>query len=228
MRASDGSPTVLWIDDDAAGLDAGARLLRSEGVAVDVALTASEGLALAAAKAYSLILLDLQLPDASGLQVLKSLTSSGVRSPVVMVTGFASLPTAVDAIKYGAVDIRSKPFFADEALTLLETYARHERPRMQMLARLAVDCPRLSLEHTAQEVGLERHALEALVREQTGLCWRDWRRRLLMDRAAAALESSDAPLKALAERFGYSSIQAFSKAFRDVWGVSPGRFRRRA
>lgn len=220
--------SVLWIDDDADGVDLSARFLRSGGVSVDVAFTGGDGLALASTKPYSLILLDLRLPDASGLQVLKSMTSLGVRSPVVLVTGFASLPTAVDAIKLGAVDVRSKPLFADDALVLLETYGNEDAAAMQRLTRLAVESPQLSLEETAQKTGLERHALERLVREQAGLCWRDWRRRTLMEHAATAITSSDTPLKVLAEKFGYSSIHSFSKAFREVWGVSPGRYRRDA
>ena len=219
---------VLWIDDDAQGLDVSAALLTAEGIGVDVAYNGGDGLALASTSRYSLILLDLQLPDMPGLEVLKSMTSIGVRSPVVMVTGFATLPAAVDAIKLGAVDIRSKPFFGDDALDVLDRYGAHDEPDLERLARLAIAQPDLSLEDTAHEMSLERHALERLVREQTGLCWRDWRRRLLMQSAANAITSSDAPLKAVSNQFGYSSIQSFSKAFRDVWGVSPGRYRKDA
>jgi len=233
--------TVLWIDDDEAGIGLGARLLESEGVSVDIAATGGRGLVLAAANPYSLILLDLHLPDASGLDILRSMVASGVRTPVVMVTGYASLPIAVEAVKYGAVDIRSKPFFSNEVLGLLELYEARsaqgevaaekrrgaKEPLMRSLGKIAIMHPRSSLAQTARKVGLSRHAVEYLVRAETGSCWRDWRRRVLMQHAAAIITTTDAPFKALAAEFGYSAIQSFSRAFREVWGVSPGVFRRR-
>lgn len=242
MATSERSRSILWIDDDVRGLYLSARLLKAEGVSVDVATTARTGLSMAEASPYSLILLDLRLPDASGLDLLKSMTARGVRAPIVMVTGFASLPVAVEAVKCGARDIRAKPFFAEDALDVLGVYgaalaapgasdddaARQPGVLLEQLADLAIAQPHLGLRDTARRVGVGRHAVEVAVREQTGQCWREWRRRLVMQRAAECVASSDLPFKAIADQFGYSAIQSFSRAFRAVWGVSPGRYRRDA
>lgn len=114
----DGSPgsggvSILWIDDDVRGGD---RLLLKMlgGFAVDAAKTAAEGLALALTRDYRAIVVDLRLPDISGLDVVRRLAESGATAPVLVLSGFLDVETTAAFAKLGVRHIRSKPLMGDE------------------------------------------------------------------------------------------------------------------
>ena len=78
------------------------------------------------------IVLDVQLPDASGLEFQQELSRLGIKVPVVMMTGHADVPTTVRAMKAGAVDFLSKPFRNQEMLDAVEmAIARDVRRRSE-------------------------------------------------------------------------------------------------
>lgn len=112
-------PGVLIIDDEEAicwGLE---RLLASEGFRVWTASSAEEGLETAAAQRPDLIILDVRLPGMDGLEALGRLRAAGMRSPVIVITAFGDLATAVSAMNQGAVDYLAKPFDLDQALDVV-------------------------------------------------------------------------------------------------------------
>jgi ActR/RegA family two-component response regulator/AraC-like DNA-binding protein len=103
---------ILWVDDE---YDEGvARLLRFDGIAVDCAPTVAKGFAMASASTYDAIVLDQRLPDGSGLQLLEMLRDGCIHSPVLVLTGFGNIESAVNALRLGAVDYREKPLIGDE------------------------------------------------------------------------------------------------------------------
>ncbi|MBN1503760.1 MAG: sigma-54-dependent Fis family transcriptional regulator [Candidatus Eisenbacteria bacterium] len=108
------SHRILVIDDEAVVCLSCARILASEGYQVDSKQRAEEGLELALTGQYDVILLDLVMPDMTGLEVLERLKQAGVPSEVVIITGYSTIQTAVDAMKLGAADYVSKPFTPDE------------------------------------------------------------------------------------------------------------------
>ena len=79
--AGHGATTVLWIDDHAGSLSACIELLRFEGVAVEAAASGTLGIELAATRAFDVILLDLRLPDLSGLEVLHERGARASKTP---------------------------------------------------------------------------------------------------------------------------------------------------
>jgi ActR/RegA family two-component response regulator/AraC-like DNA-binding protein len=106
------APRVLWVDDQ---FDAGTvLLLKLEGFTVDCAPTAATGLSMARARAYHGIVLDQCLPDGSGLMVLEQLRSEGIPTPVMLLTGFGDIQSAVAALRLGALDYKQKPLVGDE------------------------------------------------------------------------------------------------------------------
>jgi two-component system response regulator HydG len=105
---------ILVIDDDGAVRDSTERMLRTAGYTVQGAATGEDGLALARGGAYDVILSDLQMPGLSGLDVLRELRAVRVDSAFIIMTGFGTIDTAVEAMKLGAVDYVQKPFFRDE------------------------------------------------------------------------------------------------------------------
>jgi DNA-binding NtrC family response regulator len=102
--------TVLVADDDPVARDLLAEVLMREGHRVLAAPGGEECLRIAAAEAVDLALIDLRMPDLDGLDVLKQLAARQPPVPVVILTAFAAIDSAIDAIRAGAWDYLSKPF----------------------------------------------------------------------------------------------------------------------
>lgn len=101
---------ILVIDDEPViGLSC-QRILSSEGHEVKYVQDAQEGLQAALSGDWDVVLVDLMMPGLSGLEILRQLKASGVPSEVVIITGHATVESAVDAMKQGAHDYISKPF----------------------------------------------------------------------------------------------------------------------
>ena len=111
---------ILIIDDERPILLTLEALLRRHAYQVDTAPTASQGLKLLKTKSPSLVLLDLQLPDAEGLQTLDSIKSDSPGMPVIVLTAHDTLHNAIESIKRGAYHFISKPYAPEELLSLIE------------------------------------------------------------------------------------------------------------
>jgi DNA-binding NtrC family response regulator len=107
-------PTLLIADDDPVARDLLAEVLTREGYRVQAASGGDECLRLAEAEPVDLALVDLRMPDVDGLQVLKRLASIQPGVPVLILTAFATIETAIEAIQAGAYDYLSKPFRMEE------------------------------------------------------------------------------------------------------------------
>ena len=107
---------ILVIDDDAGVRESMARMLRSAGYTVLVGASGEEGFDLARGDAFDVILSDMRMPGLSGLDILKNLRDVNVDACFIVMTGFGTVDTAVEAMKLGAVDFVQKPFFRDELL----------------------------------------------------------------------------------------------------------------
>jgi len=105
---------VLWIDDERDVLEYSTAYLARHGIQVRRATDGGSGLAAAVAERFDLIVLDIRLPDISGTEVLRLLRHNQVRSPVLVLTGFATVDSAGEAIRLGANDYRSKPLIGAE------------------------------------------------------------------------------------------------------------------
>ena len=104
-----GKRRVLVIDDDRAILEVSRRALERAGYEAEVAETAAQGLAAARARPFDLILLDIELPDLSGLEALRRLVAE-VQARVVMISGHVDSELAKDALLLGAKGLLAKPF----------------------------------------------------------------------------------------------------------------------
>ena len=115
-----GNRRVLIIDDERPVLITLEALLTRHGYHVDTAPTASQGLKLIRSKPPTLILLDLQLPDADGLETLDRIKTEVPQIQVIILTAHDSLHNAIESIKRGAYHFISKPYAAEELLSLVE------------------------------------------------------------------------------------------------------------
>jgi DNA-binding NtrC family response regulator len=114
---------ILVIDDDDGVRESLGRMLRSAGHTVETAETGEKGLAAAKGNAYDVILSDMRMPGISGIDVLQRLREQHVDSAFIVMTGFGTVDTAVEAMKLGAVDFVQKPFFRDELLMRVRSAA---------------------------------------------------------------------------------------------------------
>jgi two-component system NtrC family response regulator len=127
--------TVLVIDDDNNMRWVIRRALTQAGYNVAMAASGEEGLELLAQEPIDLVLLDLKMPGLDGLGVLRRFRQGPADVPVILLTAYASVQTAVEAMKLGATDYLSKPFDV-EALKLAVERALRERALAHEVARL--------------------------------------------------------------------------------------------
>ncbi len=101
---------LLLVEDERKVASFIARALRENAYAVDVAETGGKGLALASDNSYDLILLDIRLPDMSGIEVCRNLRQADVHTPILMLTARSLVEQRVEGLDAGADDYLTKPF----------------------------------------------------------------------------------------------------------------------
>lgn len=107
---------ALVIDDEQVVLDSVSKILTDENYEVDVSLSGREGLNWAIQKEYDIVLTDIRMPDIGGMRVLRDIKRANPSLPVVMITGYASIQSSVQAMKLGAADYLEKPFTPDQLM----------------------------------------------------------------------------------------------------------------
>ncbi len=105
---------VLVVDDEAVVVNSIRKILTRKGYAIEEAFTCKEALAQVFAHDYDLVLLDMKMSDGNGLDVLQRIKAKRPDLRVIIVTGYASVDTAVEAIQKGASDYMPKPFTPEE------------------------------------------------------------------------------------------------------------------
>jgi DNA-binding response OmpR family regulator len=121
---------VLWIDDEIrSDDDAAVLLMRAEGLELEVATSALDGLERAATREYAAIILDVRLPDINGLDVLERLRDIAPTAAVMVLSGYIDVADAGRAVRLGARDVRTKPLIGEElSAAVRELLASSGRP----------------------------------------------------------------------------------------------------
>jgi CheY-like chemotaxis protein len=109
---------VLVVDDEAVVVNSIRKILTRKGFSVEEAFTCKDALIQAFTKDFDLVLLDMKMSDGNGLDVLQKIVAKKPDLRVVIVTGYASIDTAVEAIRKGASDYVPKPFTPDELYSM--------------------------------------------------------------------------------------------------------------
>jgi len=107
---------ALVIDDEQIVLESVSALLTEEGFEVDVSLHGRQGLDWAIERNYDVVLTDIRMPDIGGMKVLRDIKRINPTLPVIMITGYASVESAVQAMKLGAAEYIEKPFEPEQLL----------------------------------------------------------------------------------------------------------------
>lgn len=117
---------VLIVDDESGMRHMLSVLLEREGYAIDTAQNGKEGLDKIKANSYDLVLCDIRMPEMDGLTFLETTKTINRQLPVIMMSAFGNVDTAIEAMKKGAYDYVSKPFKADEILLRLQRLTTQE------------------------------------------------------------------------------------------------------
>ena len=147
---------VLIIDDEASLRDTLARILRRAGCETSVAADGYEALSLQKAELFDLVFLDIHLPEMDGLEILKELRQRDARLPVILLTGYGSMQSAVEALRLGATDYLLKPFDPDVLIARTrmilkeQSVERQKRELRQQIATLQAELQSLERESPAQ------------------------------------------------------------------------------
>ena len=169
--------TLLILDDDDPLRGRLARAMQKKGFTVKEAKTVSEGLKITKENAPAFALVDLRLEDGNGLDVVKELSKVKKDCRIVMLTGYGNLPTAVAAVKAGAIDYMAKPVDADdvEAALLASPESKAKPPENPMSAdrvkwehihRVFELCNR-NVSETARRLKMHRRTLQRILSKRS-------------------------------------------------------------
>jgi DNA-binding NtrC family response regulator len=134
--ATAGPPTqmrILIVDDETIVRDSLGAWFRQDGHAVDLAEGAKDALRLVSANRYDLAFLDIKMPGMDGLELQTRLVAADPELTIVLMTAYASVETAVNAMKAGAYDYIVKPFDPDDLSLLVRRAAEHRSLRAENL-----------------------------------------------------------------------------------------------
>ncbi len=159
---------VLLIEDDGATAQSIELMLKSDGFNVYTTDLGEEGVDLGKVYDYDIILLDLNLPDMTGFDVLKSLRVAKVNTPILILTGQGDIETKVRGLGFGADDYMTKPFHKDELVARIHAIVRRSKGHSQSVITtggLIVNLDAKTVEVAGQRVhltGKEYQMLELL------------------------------------------------------------------
>ena len=107
---------TLVIDDEQIVLDSVSQILTDENYKVDISLSGREGLNQALQRDYDIVLTDIRMPDIGGMRVLRDIKRAKPSLPVIIITGYATVQSAIQSMKLGAADYLEKPFEPEHLL----------------------------------------------------------------------------------------------------------------
>ncbi len=145
---------VLLIEDDAATAQGIELMLKSEGFNVYTTDLGEEGVDLGKLYDYDIILLDLNLPDMPGFEVLKTLRMAKVNTPVFILSGTSDIDTKVRGLSTGADDYMTKPFHKDELVARIHAVVRRSKGHSQSI--ITTGDIKVNLDAKTVEVGDHR------------------------------------------------------------------------
>lgn len=164
-------PVILLVDDDETHRERLARAIRSREFEVHEAPNAHVALELTESHRPDAIIMDLRMPGDSGVHLIEKLLTLAPESRVVVLTGFGSIASALEAVRLGAIDYLSKPSTTDQVLAALgftsdatqqpvqETVPSLERVEWEHIQRVLSECGG-NISHAARILGIHRRSLQ--------------------------------------------------------------------
>jgi len=164
-------PSLLLVDDDETFCQVLSAALERRGFSVCVAHNVTDGFAAAEGDSPEYAVIDLKMPGASGLELVKKLKNLDTHTRIVVLTGYASIATAVEAIKLGAIHYLSKPADADEIVAAFQRDSGNaavpvetkplplSRLEWEHIQKVLAECDG-NISETARRLGMHRRTLQ--------------------------------------------------------------------
>jgi FixJ family two-component response regulator len=133
---SSAAPTVFIIDDDKGMRQAIEDLVESVGLRAETFASGEEFLSRGHTSGPSCLVLDVRLPQMSGLDFQRRLTETGMQIPIIFVTAHGDIPMSVRALKSGAVEFLTKPFRDQDLLDAIQQALQHDRAAQEQQAEI--------------------------------------------------------------------------------------------
>ncbi len=131
VEVNDPKARILAVDDEAIVLDSFRKILVIAGYSVDTVETGKEAVGLIRKNDYDFVFTDFKMPEMDGVEVTKAVKHLRPDVDVVLITGYASIESAVETMKYGAMDYVEKPFTADELTELANKLVIRRQARLE-------------------------------------------------------------------------------------------------
>jgi CheY-like chemotaxis protein/glycine cleavage system H lipoate-binding protein len=159
---------ILCVDDEAVILDSFRKILVLDGYSVDTVETGKEALGLVQSHSYDFVFTDLKMPEMDGVEVTKSVKHLRPDIDVVIITGYATVETAVECMKFGAMDYVQKPFTEDELLDFTKKLLIKRKDKISKLIK-----PRVRITNIVSTSGtaLPEFHIPGGVFISEGHCW---------------------------------------------------------
>ena len=136
MAARQADTIIAVVDDDPSVREGLSSLIRSAGLRVETFASAQEFLSRSGAETFSCLVLDLQMPGLSGLDLQKHMAEAEMETPIVFLTGHGDIPASVRAMKAGAVEFLTKPFDEQDLLQAIQEAIERDRIGREQQAHL--------------------------------------------------------------------------------------------
>ena len=136
MAARQSETIIAVVDDDPSVREGLSSLIRSAGLRVETFPSAQEFLSRPGAETFSCLVLDLQMPGLSGLDLQKHMAEAEIETPIVFLTGHGDIPASVRAMKAGAVEFLTKPFDEQDLLQAVQEAIERDRIGREQQAHL--------------------------------------------------------------------------------------------
>ena len=131
VEVNDPKARILAVDDEAIVLDSFRKILVIAGYSVDTVETGKEAVGLVRKNDYDFVFTDFKMPEMDGVEVTKAVKHLRPDVDVVLITGYASIESAVETMKFGAMDYVEKPFTADELTALVNKLLIRRQARLE-------------------------------------------------------------------------------------------------
>ena len=239
---------LLIIDDEKWICESLNLLFSRKGLEVSTALSGQEALDLLKAQSADLVILDFNLPDMNGLDVLAGIKKINPDIPVIFMTGYGSETISIKAFKLGIADYFIKPF---DPKTLIKRVLEivNESPAdltSELTLPLTVNdeiedstgigkavkylksnyTSRISLEEVANVAGVSRYHFTRLFKKVMGISFTYYLNYLRVKKAEEALSCQDANISEVAFSVGFNSLRQFERAFKGSMGQTAAEYRK--
>lgn len=159
---------ILCVDDEEVILDSFRKILVLDGYSIDTVQLGQEALGLVQTHHYDFVFTDLKMPEMDGVDVTKSVKHIRPDIDVVIITGYATVETAVECMKHGAMDYVQKPFTEDELLAFVKGALIKRQDRIQKQLKPRVHITQLS---AVEAIGAGEFSIPGGVFISDGHCW---------------------------------------------------------